>query len=239
MLFLLTCGLALTGMAQEMVIDDPNASVRTLSGSFTRLRASGGIDVYLSQGSTEALAISAGKEKYKDNIHTDIVDGELQIYYGNKDEVKGFEWVMGNKKIKVYLSFKTLTAIKGSGACNFWVNDTLTSPVLSLNLSGACDFKGALKVTDLNIDMSGASDSKLSGTAVSANLEASGASDIRSYDLAIENCTARASGASSISITVNGSFRASASGASDIRYKGNCTIADSRSSGASSISKRD
>ncbi len=227
-----------TAVAQEMVINDANASPRSLTGSFSRLKVSGGIDVYLSQGNAEGIAVSAAKDKYRENIHTDVVDGELRIYYKSEDNA-GIERLIGNKKLKVYISFKTLARIEGSGASDFWVNGAITTPALDIDLSGACDLKANLAVTDLNLKLSGASDAKLWGSAVNANIEASGASDVKAYDLVTSNCTAKASGASDINITVNTSFRVDASGASDIYYKGTCSVSDKRSSGASTIKKRD
>jgi len=55
--------------AQEVIVD-PNAEARTLSGSFTAIKVSGGIDIYLSQSDNEAVAVSASEEKLskdKDN----------------------------------------------------------------------------------------------------------------------------------------------------------------------------
>jgi hypothetical protein len=69
-------------------------------------------------------------------------------------------------------------------------------------------------------------------------IESSGASDVNAYNLTTELCTATASGASDIRITVNGALSANASGASEITYKGTCLLKDQRSTGASSINKK-
>ena len=105
-------------------------------------------------------------------------------------------------------------------------------------MSGASDFKGAVDVTNLSLVLSGASDAKISGTAVSIKIESSGASDVKGYDLIAENCTVKASGASDVNITVNKEMNVTASGASDIFYKGNCVIKEIRSSGASTVAKK-
>ena len=105
-------------------------------------------------------------------------------------------------------------------------------------MSGASDFKGAVKVNSLKLDLSGASDATISGVATSVTIESTGASDVKGYNLETEVCNARASGASDINITVNKELSASASGASDISYKGTGVIKDQHSSGASSIGKK-
>jgi type 1 fimbria pilin len=236
-LLVLSVSVSLAIYAQENVIVDANAVPRELSGSFTKIKASGGIDIYLSHGDTEGVAVSASKEKYNDNIKTVVIDGELHIYYKSDNGI-GLGRVMGNLDLKVYVSFKTLTKVTGSGACDFWVKDSINVPSFELDLSGACNFKGRISATDMSIDISGASYAKLSGTVVNASIEASGASDLKAFDLITENCTASTSGASSVNITVNGTFKVSASGASSVKYKGTCGVSNSRSSGASSITKK-
>jgi hypothetical protein len=68
-------------------------------------------------------------------------------------------------------------------------------------------------------------------------VEASGASDFKGFDLITEMCNVKASGASDIKITVNKELSAQASGASDVRYKGERIIRDLKTSRSSSVSK--
>lgn len=234
LMFVLT---VLAAPAQTTIVNDENAEPRTLSGNFMAIKASGGIDVYLTQGDNEAVAVSASKDKYKESIKTEVKDGVLHIYYKNSDA--GIINVNTYKKnLRVYVAYKSLEKITASGACDFHVTGVITVPTLAINLSGACDMKGEIKVNNLKVDVSGASDAKLSGTADNADLEASGASDLNCYSLITENCKVSASGASDINITVNKELNVSASGASGVYYKGTCVINKMRSSGASSIGKR-
>lgn len=228
--FLLT---AFITTAQQTVVNDANAEQRTLTGSFTAIKVSGGIDIYLSQSNEEALAVSAIEKEYRDNIKTVIENGTLNIYYDSK---KG--WSKGNKKLKAYISFKNLERLESGGASDIQVAGTIKGSSLSLDISGASDFKGAVDVSTLTMELSGASDAKITGTATNVTIESSGASDFKGYDLVTENCTAKASGASDINITVNKELNVHASGASDIFYKGTCVIKDLHTSGASSVSKK-
>ena len=218
--------------AQKTIVNDANAEPRQLSGSFNAIKVSGGIDVYLSQFETESLAVSATEEKYKQNIKTVIENGTLRIYY-NSD----WGWTKGNKKLKVYISFKNLERIEATGACNVQVAGAISVPSLTLNMSGASDFKGAVAITNLTMELSGASDAKISGTATNVSIQSSGASDVKGYDLITDFCTAKASGASDINITVNKELNVHASGASDVFYKGTAVIKDIHNSGASTIAK--
>ncbi len=219
--------------AQKIFVNDANAEVRKLSGSFNNITVSGGINLYLSQYDNESVAVSASSDEYIRNIKTIVENNTLKIFFEG-----GRSWNTGNKKLKVYVSFKRLEKLVASGACDVQVAGMMQIPSLKLDLNGASSFKGAIKVDDLSLDLSGASDVKLNGFAASVSIQSSGASDVKGYELVADICTAKASGASDINITVNKELNASASGASDIYYKGEAVVKKMNSSGASSIVKK-
>jgi hypothetical protein len=223
----------MTGMAQKTIINDPNAQPRTVGG-FHGIEVSNAIDLYISQGNEEAVAVSAKDAGYLVHIRTEVSDGILKIW----DDNRGRFWQSGNKKIKAYISFKTLDKLSASGSSDVYVDGAITGHSLGIHLSGASDFKGGVKVNDLDIDQSGSSDATVSGSVVNLNIEVSGASDVKGYELVAENCTAHASGSSDIRITVNKELNVHASGASDIFYRGTAVIKDMHSSGSSSVSKK-
>ena len=231
-LAVLFAGAALFGQAQNTLVVDPNATVREVKAEFKAIKVSGGIDLYLSQSDNVAIAVSAAEERYKEFIHTDVEDGTLKIYY----EGERFNWK--NKRLKVYVSFKTLEKLNASGASDVVVTGTIESASLDMQLSGASDFKGAVKVDKLKMNLSGASNVRISGTARTVDIESSGASDVKGYELVTDYCNATASGASDINITVNKELNAHASGASDINFKGEGLIRDMHASGASSVTRR-
>lgn len=213
-------------------VNDPNAEVREAK-DFHGISVSSAFDVYITQGNTEAVAVSATDAKTKERITVEVKAGILHIGY----ESKGLNWGSGNKKLKAYISFKNIDRLRVSGACDVFISGVLKADNLDINQSGASDLKGKLDVKKLTIDLSGASDMTVSGTATQLSIEASGASGFKGYELETDICDARASGASDIKITVNKELSANASGASDVRYKGNGVIRDIKSSGSSSVSK--
>lgn len=213
-------------------VNDPNAVVREAK-DFHGISVSSAFDVYITQGNTEAVAVSAEDEKSRAKITVEVKAGILHIGYDSK----GLKWSSGNKKLKAYISFKNIDRLRVSGACDVYISGVLKAENLDISQSGASDLKGKLDVKKLTIDLSGASDMTVSGTAAQLSIEASGASGFKGYDLSADICDARASGASDIKITVNKELSANASGASDVRYKGSGVIRDIRSSGSSSVSK--
>ena len=232
-LFLAACCFVFISKAQNDIVVDANASVRTIAGQFDAIKISGGIDLYLSQSDNVAIAVSASNENFKEGIKTVIEDGTLKIFYKGENS-----WRKKDGKLRAYVSFKDIKKLEASGACDVIVTGIISTATLAIQMSGACDFSGNLKTDVLKLNLTGASDAKISGTAGTAVIESSGASDVKAYDLVTNICKINVSGASDVYITVNTELTASATGASDIKYKGNALIKDMHSSGASSVSKK-
>jgi len=216
------------------VIEDKNAQKRDVKG-FHGIRISGGIDLYLSQGGNEAVAVSASSSSDRDRIKTEVENGILSISMDNG----GFQWgTPGNRKLKAYVSCKVLDALKASGGSDVFLEDLLKSERLDLEISGGSDLKGKVSIGNLIVNQTGGSDSYISGTASRLSVHATGGSDFHGYDLESGECQIEATGGSDVHITVNKELSVSASGGSDVTYKGSAVIRDQHSSGSSSITKK-
>lgn len=213
----------------QITINDANAQPRKLDASFSSIKISGGIDVYIAQSNEEGLAVSAASTDYISSIETKVEKGVLIISTSGS-------WFR-NPKFRAYISVKNLEKIHASGASDIHVQGKLKFNTLKLELDGASDFKGEVEVENLDIHQSGASDITISGKAVNAKIEASGASDIKGFDLVTDYLDVDVSGASDTKITVNKEMNVKASGASDVRYKGSAVIRQYDVSGASSLKK--
>lgn len=220
--------------AQKFVISDRNAEQRTV-GAFTGIKASSALDVYISQGDESGVAVSATEQKVRDRIRTEVKDGVLNLSFDGK----GWTDWKGNKQMKVYVSVKDLSSIKAEGACDIKVMGVVNSQHLNIDLGGASDMSGELNCQKLDMNLNGASDVKLKGNIGSATVKIGGASSIKGWDLVTDYCDIDAGGASSVNVVVNKEMTLKASGASDINYKGSGVIREMKSSGASSISRRD
>lgn len=219
---------------EKNIVIDANAEARSVSG-FTAIEVSGSIDLFLSQGTEEGVAISASTDEIKQRIKTEIKGTTLHIYFDGK----GLNWKnWGNHRMKAYVTFKTLSKIEASGACNVKAIESIKQTELKIEMSGASDFTGDITVQKLRIDASGASNIKISGSAGEANVDASGACTIRAYDLKTGMCKINASGGSNVRITVNKELNAQASGGSTVFFKGTGLIRDISSSGGASVKRK-
>jgi len=246
------------GAVAQNVVYDANAQVRKV-GNFNKVHVGSAITLYLSQGKEQAVAVSAEEEKYTAKIRTEVRDGELRIYVEN-GAWNGWNW--GNRNLRAYVTVTSLGGLEASGASTVKISDPLVvENNFSLELSGASNLKASGGITGNNMDfqidgasdfkqttikasgdvkfnLSGASQANIDGGSSGLKIEVSGASDFKGYGFTTENCRVEASGASSVSITVNKKLDAQASGASSVGYKGEAVITNLDVSGASNVKKR-
>lgn len=236
LLFLALAIITLSVAAQSKVINDANAVSRPIK-NFHAIEVGDGIDLYLSQSNEEAVAVSASSAEYRDKINTVVENGALKIYYGPKNNFKlSFN---SNRRLRAYVSCKTLDRLSASGGSDITINGTLKVSNFKLSASGGSDFKGAIEADDLEIGASGGSDIDISGRTNNLRIDVSGGSDFNGYDLASEFCNASGSGGSDMHVRVNKELKVNTSGGSDVYYKGNGVIRETKTSGGSSVSKRD
>jgi hypothetical protein len=219
----------------QKVINDPNAEPRNLTG-FHAIKISNAFDVYISQGNEDAVAVSAAKAEYKERIITKVENGVLIIRFDDKNSWKG--WGGDKQKLKAYISVKKLDKLNVSGACDVYFEDGISAEELVIALSGASDLKGKVETKKLTVDIDGASDMTISGNAADLTVQVTGASDFKGFDLVTNYCDAKATGASSVNITVNKELSANASGASSVRFKGEGLIRDIKTSGSSNVTRK-
>jgi hypothetical protein len=217
-------------LGQEKTFYDANAEKRTV-GSFQTIKVFDGIDLYIMQGTEEGVVVSATEIAQRDKMKTVVENGELKISLEG-----GWNWK--NRKLKAYVSVKSLEKLRASGGSDIIVQGELKADKLSLVLTGGSDFKGQVAVKDLTIDQSGGSDVSIKGNAVNVKIDASGGSDFKGFDLVAEYAIIQASGGSDAAITVNKEMAAEASGGSDVNYKGSPVIKYKSASGGGSVTKR-
>ena len=235
LLVLIVSMISLSAFAQETkVINDANAVTRTVSGSFTGISVSSGIDLYLTQGNEESIAVSASEQKHLDRLKTEIVNGTLKIYYDNK----GVTWKSSGKaNLKAYVSFKTLQKLHVSSGSDAVVNGSISADNFDLDVSSGADFKGAIIAKTLSVDVSSGASISISGKSDKLKVDVSSGADFKGYDLVTDYCDASASSGAGVHVTINKELNAKASSGGDIHYKGTALIRDIKTSGGGSVKK--
>ena len=162
--------LAQVNAQKTTVIQDNNAQIRKM-GDFTGVKVSSSIDLYLTQSTSNQVAVSAKDDESRARIVTEVVGGVLII---KMEDNKGWFYWKGwsDIKAKAYVSIKDIDALIGSGATNIHLVNKIQSPKLKIKLSGASDLKGEVEAGNLSINVSGASDFKGQGLAKLMSLDA-------------------------------------------------------------------
>lgn len=235
-LLIIFIALAIAGIAQgNTAAEDKNAETRNVSG-FHAIVVQDGIDLHLTQGSTEAVAISAANVKFRSNIKTEVVGGVLKIFYYDGDTHVHFS--VTRRKLMAYVTVKDVNSIEVHGGSGLYVKGLLQVSNLSVLATGGSEVAGQFKAGDLKISLSGGSEATVSGSSASLSINANGGSSYNGYQLSADNCQADASGGSGIYVTANKEMSGKASGGSDIYYKGAAAIKSSESSGGSGIRRK-
>jgi len=236
-ILLIACiAFAVAGMAQgNTAAEDKNAEVRNVSG-FHSIVVSDGIDLHLTQGTTEAVAISAANVKFRSNIKTEVVNGQLKIFYYDGDTHVHFS--VTRRKLLAYVTVKDVNSVELSGGSGLFVKGVLQVSNLTVKATGGSQVEAQFKATDLQIALHGGSEANVSGSTGSLSVTATGGSAYNGYQLTTDNCKADASGGSGIYVTANKEVNGKASGGSDIYYKGSAVIKGSETSGGSGIRRK-
>jgi hypothetical protein len=189
--------LATHTIAQKTVYDDK--AVKREVGRFHAIEVSTGIEVLITEGNEEALAVSAPDQKWLDRLKTEVSGGVLRIYLENT-----WDWnVPKNWKFTVYVSYTQLDELKAS--------------------SGA-SIKGDVKLASLKAKQSSGGFVVLKGEVDKLTVNASSGGFFRGYELSTNYLVADVSSGGGVQVTVNKEVEAEASSGGYVSYKGNAVI---------------
>ena len=176
--------------------------------SFSKVNISGGMDVYMTEGSSESVKIEA-KGVDLDKIITEVKGEELRISIKNGVDM----WSWGkNAEIKVYVTYRNLKAIASSGSSDVVCKSKLKNESFDISISGSGDLMAEMDVKNLEINISGSADMRLQGKADSQNIAISGSGNFKGEDLEGKAVKVRVSGSGDATVWANESIEARVSG---------------------------
>jgi len=203
-------------------------------GTFQRVQVGGGIDLYLTQGSSTSVVVEADNEVLS-HLKTEVKGNALVIGWEKGYSLKN---MFKNKgPVKVHVTAPRLDGLDASGGSDVYGQSTLKADSFQLTASGGSDITLALNTKTLTANASGGSDLRLSGRTERQTVSVSGGADYKAFGLHSTTAEVDASGAADANINVDGELSASVSGAADLRYKGNARVLKSQSSGGGSIQR--
>jgi hypothetical protein len=223
--------LGLSVAAQEKV-----AEQRVANTSFTEIKVSDGIELIITQDEKTDVQASASKQKYLDDLITEVVNGKLIIRV-KKQTMWGNNYGKG-RWVKVKVSLPKLSSLSINDGCT--VKNTNKFDVANMNIS--CNDGSTVKLEDfnavsLNVTVKDGSSMSLTGKSTNLNVEVNDGSSFDGDEFVSDVCNVDANDGSSVKINVTKELTAAANDGSSIRYEGSPTIKKSTAKDGSSIKK--
>lgn len=202
---------------------------RNISGDFSAVKSSAGIDVYLTQGDHNRVVVETD-ENLQEYIEISVKNGTLRIETNHN-----IRWA---KARKVYVTFKEIDNIEASSGSTVQGNSIIKGQNLTFKATSGAEIDLEVFSQDLNLQASSGADMKISGKSSSLNAQASSGSEINAKNLAVINCIAKASSGAEIDVSVKENIEAHASSGAQVNYYGNPTIANAHKSSSGNVKKR-
>ena len=230
---LLLGGLVTTSFAQK-TINDANAEKRTV-GSFHGIEVATGIELTLTKGTTEEVAVSASEKEFRDKIVTEVVNGILKIHYETK--TGAINRRNENKNLKAYVSYKSLDLLHVTTGAEVNIEGTLEAQKLDLKANTGGLVKGEINIGSLTVDQNTGSKITLSGKVDKLEAEGDTGSKFMGENLSTNTCSVEMSTGAGIYISVEKELNVKANTGGYIKYKGNAGVREVKTNTGGSVSK--
>lgn len=230
---LLLVALVITSFAQK-TINDANAQKRTV-GSFHGIDVATGIELTLTKGTTEEVAVSASEVEFRDKIVTEVVNGILKIRYETK--TGAINKKNESKNLKAYVSYKSLDVLHVTTGADVKIEGVLEATTLDLKANTGGLVKGEVNIGTLNVDQNTGSKITLTGKVDKLEAEGDTGSKFMGEDLTTNTCSVEMSTGAGIYISVDKELNVKANTGGYVKYKGSAGIREIKTNTGGQVSK--
>jgi hypothetical protein len=231
--FLFLSALFVSLFAQE-TINDANAEKRNVS-SFHGIDVATGIELLLTKGNTEEVAVSASSIEYRDKIVTEVVNGILKIHYETK--TGAINRKNESKNLKAYVSYKTLDQLNITTGAEVDIKGVLETSSLDLKANTGGLLKGEINITTLKVEQNTGSKITLTGKAGKLDIESSTGSKFSGEGLSTAVCDVDVSTGAGVYISVEKEMNVKANTGGYVKYKGEAGIRDIKTNTGGTVSR--
>jgi hypothetical protein len=221
-LFISSCGFDIqigdfgTGEKGNGVV---TTDTRSVSEDFTKVSASEGLMVYVTQADEFKIKVEAD-ENIIDLIRTDIKNGKLRIHSSEN---------IGRATKNIYVSLPKVTTLRSSSGAHLTSKNTIKSNELEIDASSGAILEIEVVVNEIDIDASSGANLNISGVADEAMIDVSSGGNINARNLETQTCDADASSGGNVKVQVSKSLMADASSGGNISYSGDPTVEKKKS----------
>lgn len=226
--------LSWSGLRAQQVINDANAEKREV-GSFHGIEVATGVELLLTEGTTEEVAVSAATPEFRDKIVTKVENGILKIHYESKPGAINKR--RETKHLKAYVSYKTLDRLHATTGAEVKINGTLQASTMDMKANTGAEISGKVNIRSLKVEQSTGSRINLEGTANEAEIEGDTGSKFTGEAFVIADCDVKVSTGAQVTITSDGKLQAKANTGGIVRYKGKAVVSEIKASTGGQIRK--
>jgi hypothetical protein len=195
-------------------------------GSFSGVKVTEGIDVYLKKGDKESVRVEVTGTAVE-NVITEVSGSYLRVHMRDGN-------YRGKIDVKAYVTYVKIDKLSASSAGSIFSEGTIEADDMEVSASSAGSIEITVDAQSVETSASSAGEIELQGKTRSLEIDASSAGQIDAYDLEARKVSAQASSAGSLKVNVVEELNAHASSGGSIRFHGNPnkSITDSSSGGS-------
>ena len=228
--------IAITGslVLAQKIINDPNAEKRTVS-TFHGIETGTGIELSLTEGSSEEVVVSAATTEFRNKIITKVENGILKIYYETK--TGAINKKKETKYLKAYVSYKALDLLHATTGAEVKINGVLKSASFDMKANTGAIVDGEVDIAALKVSQSTGSKVTLSGKADKLDIDGDTGSKFKGEDMSTSNCNVTVSTGAIVFVNAERELQAKASTGGSVKYKGSPTVKEIKRSTGGSVNK--
>lgn len=198
-------------------------------GSFSGVKVTSGMNVYLIQGGEPRVVVVADKNLHE-VIETVVVDGTLEI------RAMANIWSASSKKVMVY--FNEVREIEATAGSNVFSGSRLVLGEVDLRASAGSNFQMDLEADWINVSVSSGANIQLEGQSKQITARTSSGGNLKAEDFRAEVSDIKASSGANAWITAMKEITAHASSGGNIFYYGTPETTNTTTSSGGNVHKR-
>jgi len=198
---------------------------RYVNQNFDKIIGSGGLEIYLTEGSENKIIVEAD-ENLLEIIETTISDGILTIQTKKN--------IISSEAKRVLITFKNLSVVKANSGATIIGKSIIRNKILTLESSSGANIDMEVFAKELFTETSSGANININGKATMLYAKTSSGSELNAKNLNTINSNIKAHSGSKIMVTTQNKLEATASSGGNIQYYGNpnSVIKDDGSSGS-------
>jgi len=218
----------------QQTINDPHAEKRSVT-SFHGIEVATGIEIILTHGNTEDVAVSASKAEFRDKIITRVENGILKIQYQNKTDVINRR--KEAKELKAYVSYKTLDRLTVTSGALVSIQGKLATNRLKMNVNTGGMVKGEISGEEFQVQQGTGSKVTLRGKVERMEISGDTGSKFLGEDLSVNTCEVHVSTGAGVVVSVEKEVNVKANTGGYLKFKGQGGIRDMKTNTGGSVSR--